>query len=45
MLAREAVTVEQFRSIAVKRLGERIGIIPGAIMREVDDALRLHLGL
>lgn len=36
---------EQVRSIAVKRLGAQIGDLPPALMADLDDALRLHLGL
>jgi mRNA interferase MazF len=36
---------EQVRSVAVERVGESIGLVPAAIMLEVDDALRLHLAL
>lgn len=36
---------EQVRSIAVERLGGPIGLVPGAIMLQVDEALRLHLAL
>ncbi len=36
---------EQVRSVAVERVGDRLGVVPGAIMLEVDEALRLHLGL
>jgi mRNA interferase MazF len=36
---------EQVRSIAVERLGDRMGVVPNAVMREIDEALRLHLGL
>lgn len=36
---------EQIRSVAVERLGERIGTIPASIMLRVDEALRLHLAL
>jgi mRNA interferase MazF len=36
---------EQVRSIAVERIGDRVGVVPHAIMREVDEALRLHLAL
>jgi len=36
---------EQVRSIAVERVGERLGVVPNAIMLDVDEALRLHLGL
>jgi len=36
---------EQIRSIAVERLGERIGTIPAGVMVKIDEALRLHLAL
>ena len=36
---------EQVRSIAVERVGGRIGVVPQARMDEVDEALRIHLGL
>jgi mRNA interferase MazF len=36
---------EQIRSVAVERLGERIGTIPAGVMLKVDEALRLHLAL
>lgn len=36
---------EQVRSVAVERVGDRLGALTGELMREVDDALRLHLGL
>jgi mRNA interferase MazF len=36
---------EQVRSIGVERLGERLGVVPAPIMRELDEALRLHLAL
>ena len=36
---------EQVRSIATERLGPRLGRVPEARMRELDDALRLHLSL
>ena len=36
---------EQVRSIAVERVGDRLGVIPHAIMLDIDEALRLHLGL
>jgi len=37
--------VEQIRALAFARVGSRIGTVSPALMREVDDALRLHLGL
>jgi len=36
---------EQVRSVAIERVGARIGVVPDVIMLEVDEALRLHLGL
>ncbi len=36
---------EQVRSVAVERLGERIGLVPAALMLQIDEALRLHLAL
>lgn len=36
---------EQVRSIAVERVGDRLGVVPHAIMLDIDEALRLHLGL
>jgi mRNA interferase MazF len=36
---------EQVRSIVVERVGARVGVVPQARMDEVDEALRIHLGL
>jgi mRNA interferase MazF len=36
---------EQVRTVASERLHRRIGSVPAASMRQLDDALRLHLGL
>ncbi len=36
---------EQVRSIAVERVGQRLGVVPHAIMLDIDEALRLHLAL
>jgi mRNA interferase MazF len=36
---------EQVRSIAVERVGDRLGVVPQAIMLEIDETLRLHLSL
>ncbi len=36
---------EQIRSIAVERIGERMGGVPGPLMEDLEDAIRLHLGL
>lgn len=36
---------EQVRSIAVERVGRRIGMVPAHVMRQLDRALRLHLDL
>jgi mRNA interferase MazF len=36
---------EQVRSVAVARLGQRVGRVPAPLMTRVDEALRLHLAL
>ena len=36
---------EQVRSVAVERVGARLGVVPRAIMLPIDEALRLHLAL
>jgi mRNA interferase MazF len=36
---------EQVRSVAVERIGKRLGRLPPPVMAELDEALRLHLGL
>lgn len=36
---------EQVRSIAVERVGSRVGQLPPALVSDLDDALRLHLDL
>ncbi len=36
---------EQVRSVALERVGPVLGRVPGRIMAEIDDALRLHLTL
>jgi mRNA interferase MazF len=36
---------EQVRSIAIERVGRRIGKLPPALLAKLDDALRLHLAL
>ena len=36
---------EQVRSVAVERIGERMGRLPAAIMDQLDEALRVHLCL
>ena len=36
---------EQVRSVAVERIGARIGQLPSALVAELDQALRLHLSL
>lgn len=39
------VQAEQIRSVALERIGDRIGVVAGPSMQEVDEAIRLHLGL
>jgi mRNA interferase MazF len=36
---------EQVRSVAIQRLGSRLGTVPAAVMADLDEALRLHLAL
>ena len=36
---------EQIRSVAVERVGGRLGQLPVALITELDRALRVHLGL
>jgi mRNA interferase MazF len=36
---------EQVRAVAIERVGRRIGKVPPGLMADLDDALRLHLGL
>jgi mRNA interferase MazF len=39
------VQAEQVRSVAVERVGRRVGTVPAVLMSAVDAALRLHLAL
>ena len=36
---------EQVRSVAVQRVGPRVGRVPANLMGQLDEALRLHLAL
>ena len=36
---------EQVRSIAVERVGRRLGQLSASLVSDLEDALRLHLGL
>jgi mRNA interferase MazF len=36
---------EQVRSVAIERIGERIGVLTQQQVGELDEALRLHLAL
>lgn len=45
-LARDSkAQAEQVRSVAVERVGVRLGVVPRAILLRIDEALRLHLSL
>jgi mRNA interferase MazF len=45
-LARDSkAQAEQVRSIAVERVGKRIGRLPPSLIAELDQALRVHLSL
>lgn len=39
------VQAEQVRSVDAVRIGRQVGAVPADAMRQVDRALRLHLGL
>jgi Arc/MetJ-type ribon-helix-helix transcriptional regulator len=32
-------------TVAAERVGDRLGVVPHVVMLEIDEALRLHLGL
>ena len=36
---------EQVRSVAVERIGSRVGVLSGDLVTALDEALRLHLAL
>lgn len=36
---------EQVRSVAVQRMGPRVGRVPADLMEQIDEALRIHLAL
>jgi mRNA interferase MazF len=36
---------EQVRSVAVERIGARVGVVPPELLLSLDEALRLHLAL
>jgi mRNA interferase MazF len=36
---------EQVRSVAVERIGKRVGQLSAALIAELDQALRVHLSL
>jgi mRNA interferase MazF len=36
---------EQIRSVAFGRIGEPVGRLPADLIDDLDDAIRLHLGL
>lgn len=36
---------EQVRSVAIERVGDRIGILTATDLAELDEALRIHLAL
>jgi len=45
-LARDSkAQAEQIRSIALERVGPRIGALPSDLLSALDEALRLHLAL
>jgi len=36
---------EQIRSVAVERIGRRVGLLPVDLLAALDEAMRLHLAL
>ena len=45
-LSRDSMAqAKQVRSVALERVGARMGVVPRAIMLQIDEALRLHLAL
>lgn len=36
---------EQVRALTASRVGRLVGSLPASLLRQLDDALRLHLGL
>src|ERR1700683_5613006 len=36
---------EQVRSLAIRRVGKKVGIVPPPLMSKINEALRLHLAL
>lgn len=45
-LARDSkAQADQVRSVAVERVGARLGVVPPRVMAQLDEALRLHLEL
>jgi mRNA interferase MazF len=36
---------EQVRSVAIERIGQRVGQLTAPLLAELDEALRLHLAL
>lgn len=36
---------EQIRSVAIERIGGRVGMVPRELLASLDEALRLHLAL
>jgi mRNA interferase MazF len=36
---------EQLRSVAVERIGAKVGRLPDDLVEQLDDAIRLHLSL
>jgi mRNA interferase MazF len=45
-LARDSkAQAEQVRSVAVERIGKRVGQWPASLITEFDQALRVHLSL
>ena len=45
-LARDSrAQAEQVRSVAVERVGDKVGLVPYSLLARLDEALRVHLDL
>jgi mRNA interferase MazF len=45
LLHESKAQAEQIRSVAVERIGGRVGVMPATLLAALDEALRLHLAL
>ncbi|PPK66767.1 type II toxin-antitoxin system PemK/MazF family toxin [Actinokineospora auranticolor] len=45
LLAESKAQAEQIRTVATARVRRRLGRVPPVLLKAIDDALRVHLGL